>query len=147
MKTHCIIAASILLASAAFASPGGGHSHDHGPAGQHTEVKIPATLPELWGAIQAGQAALVAALEKRDGGAAHAAAETMGAYANALPEKTAGLDEAKRKRVAGQAKNLARVYGEIHHAADDGAFDKALKEAARAAAVLKLIEPQVAPKS
>lgn len=143
MKIHNIIATLILATASAIAGPGEGHGHDHAPAKSHAETKIPATLPELWAAIQKEQTALVSALEKKDGTAGHNIAETLIAYANALPGKAEGLDDATLKRITGQAKNLARVYGDIHHAAEDAAFDKASKDAAKAASVLKLLEPQL----
>jgi hypothetical protein len=141
MKIHHLLATLILAAAPAIAGPGEGHGH--GQAKSHAEVQIPATLPELWAGIQKEQAALVSALEKKDGMAGHNIAETLIAYANALPTKAEGLDAAKLERITGQTKNLARVYGDIHHAAEDAAFDKALKDAAKAASVLKLLEPQL----
>lgn len=134
----------ILLVTSLAAFAGSGHSHG---TKSHGDVKIPATLPELWTAIQTEQAALVAALEKKDGTGGHNIAETLMAYSNALPGKVEGVDEAKMQRITGQTKNLAKVYGDIHHAAEDAAFEKALKDAAKAASVLKLLEGQLPLKS
>ena len=142
--TH-ILAILTLALSPAFAGAGGGHGH--ADAKTHGDVAIPATLDELWAAIQKEQAALVAALEKKDGTGGHNIAETLMAYSNALPSKVEGLDEAKMQRITGQTKNLSKVYGDIHHAAEDAAFDKSLKDAAKAAAVLKLLAEQLPLKS
>jgi Ser/Thr protein kinase RdoA (MazF antagonist) len=136
--TH-ILAILTLALSPAFAGAGDGHGHSK----THGDVAIPATLDELWAAIQNEQAALVAALEKKDGTGGHNIAETLMAYSNALPGKLEGLDEAKLQRITGQTKNLGKVYGDIHHATEDAAFDKSLKDAAKAAAVLKLLEAQL----
>jgi hypothetical protein len=140
-KLTQILAILALAVSPALAGAGDGHGHSHGST--HSDVKIPATLNELWAGIQTEQAALVAALEKKDGTAGHNIAETLMAYTKALPAKVQGLDEAKMQRITGQTKNLAKVYGDVHHAAEDAAFEKALKDAAKAASVLKLLEAQL----
>jgi len=130
---------TMLLVVSLSAFAGEGHSHGE----EHAEVAIPAALDELWAAIQTEQSALVAALEKKDSEGSHKSADALLAYANALPGKVEGLDEAKRQRIAGQAKNLAKVYDDIHHAAEDSAFEKGLKDSAKASAVLKLLAPQL----
>jgi hypothetical protein len=150
MKQPTRLLAILLLATThAFAGAEDGHGHSHGDSHgkTHSEVKIPATLTELWAAIQTEQAALIAALEKKDGNAGHNIAETLIAYSNALPGKVEGLDETKLQRITGQTKNLTKVYGDIHHAAEDSGFEKALKDAAKAASVLKLLAAQLPLKS
>lgn len=143
MKTTPILTALLFAVSPAIAGPGEGPGHGHEQEKVHAEVQIPGSLPDLWAGIQSQQTALVAALEKKDGIAGHNIAETLIAYSNALPGKVEGLDASKLARITGQTKNLARVYGDIHHAAEDASFDKALKDAAKAASVLKLLEPQL----
>jgi hypothetical protein len=139
MKVHHLIATLLVATLPALAEEGHGHGHGHGQA----EVAIPATLPELWADIEKDQSTLVSALEKKDAATVHTATQSLVAYVNALPSKCTGLDQSKLARIIGQTKNLARVYGDVHHAADDGAFDKALVESGKAAAILKLLKPQL----
>jgi hypothetical protein len=140
-----VLILTMLTSLTAVAGPGDGHGHSHGHT--HDEVTIPATLDDLWAAIQTEQSALVVALEKKDGVGSHTIADKLIAYAGALPGKVEGLDEAKMQRITGQSKNLSKVYDDIHHAAEDAAFEKALKDAAKAGSVLKLLAPQLPLKS
>lgn len=115
------------------------HDHDHG-GHNHAAIEVPSTLAELWPAIVSEQATLKKDLETKNGEGVHKASETLVAYVNALPE----LAPAEKKdRVGGLSRNLAKTYDQIHHLADDGAFEKALSEAKKTDAVIKLLEVQL----
>lgn len=138
--TTSILAILFLAAAPAFAQD----NRDHGShANTQVAVQIPATLETLWAAIQTEHAVLLKAVESKADRAVHESETKLQSYVKALPEKVTDLEETKRKRIEGQARNLATVYDSIHHSADEGAFDKASKAAAKATAVLKLLEAQL----
>jgi len=151
MKMNCIIPPSIccafLLLSAALSTSlhaagkhEHGHDHSHGPK---KEIKIPESLPDLWLAIQTQHTALGKAVEAKDDHAVHDAESLLQEYMKALLLKTSALDEAARKRVDGQAKNLVRVYDTIHHAAEHGSWTKAAAEFKKADGGFALIAAQM----
>jgi len=147
MKIHTILATLLFTPALLMAEPGHDHSHDdhghdHGH-GHEVKVEIPATLRALWQGIESQHASLSTAVEKKDAAAAHTAEETLQAYLAAVPEKTADLDDAKKQRIDGQAKNLARAYDNVHHAADEADWSKSEKEMKKAAGVMKLLASQM----
>ena len=131
-----------LLVTPNYAGPNHGHDHGHSHAGSE-ENKIPETREDLWNEIQKEHASLLKAVESKDDGAVHHAEEKLQAYLKALPEKIADLEEGVRKRIEGQARNLARAYDAVHHAADDKAWDKATAEMKKAEGGMKLLAAQM----
>lgn len=130
----------------ALAAPDNGHGHAHGHAHSHTGTKtvtVPESRQDLWTAIQTEHDALLKAVENKADGAVHESEANLQAYMKALPEKITDLDDAARKRIEGQARNLARAYGAIHHAADDKAWDKAAAEMKKAEGGMKLLTAQM----
>lgn len=120
----------------------GGENHDHDHEHMHEgsgNVSIPETLEELWKAIQEAHGKLAEAVSEKSDEKSHEPEEALQAYLKALPEKIADFEETRRKRIEGQAKNLARAYDAIHHAAHDGQWEKASSEITKADGVLKLL--------
>lgn len=139
------IASSLsLLVAPAQAAPGDGHEHDHGHSHDgNKEISIPETRVDLWTAIQTEHAALLKAVETKADAAVHDSEARLQAFLKALPKKAADLEEATRRRIEGQARNLAVAYGSIHHAADDKAWDKATSEMKKADGSMKLLSAQM----
>jgi len=150
MKKARILAIALItqslnpLITPVLADPGDGHghAHSHGHAEQK-EIQIPETREDLWTAIQTEHAALLKAVESKADAAVHESEAKLQAYMKALPEKAADLEEATRKRIEGQARNLARAYDAVHHAADDKAWDKAASEMKKADGGMKLLTAQM----
>ena len=149
MKKSALIAAILITQSlnsliSAYAAPDHAHDDNHGHShAESKEVTIPDTLVELWQVIQSEHAALLAAVEKTADGAVHEAEGKLQGYLKALPGKITSLDESSRKRIEGQARNLARAYDAVHHAADDKAWDKATAEMKKAEGGMKLLNAQL----
>ncbi len=144
MKNPTQTLATLLLTTvAALAGPGEGHRHDHGHTHAKVEIQIPETRADLWTAIQTEHAALQKAVESKADAAVHESEAKLQAYLKALPEKAADFEESTRKRIEGQARNLARTYGSIHHAADDKAWDKATSEIKKADGAMTLLTAQM----
>jgi hypothetical protein len=147
MKKSAIIAIILITQSLnplVTANAGPDHSHDHGHSHVgNQEIMIPETREDLWQAIQKEHASLLDAVKANDDGAVHHAEEKLQAYLKALPEMIADLDEGVRKRIEGQARNLTRAYGAVHHASDDQAFDKATAEMKKAEGGMKLLAAQM----
>lgn len=141
-KTHTLLLAITTLAIAPIAIAGENHGHDHGH-GSQIETAIPEKLSDLWKSIESEHAKLSAAIEKKDIPVAHDAEQHLQAYLNAIPAKTAALEESARARIDGQAKNLARAYDGVHHASDDKAWDKASSALKKAEGSMKLLAAQI----
>ena len=108
------------------------------------EVKIPDTADALWTEIDVKFKALSEIVAAKKGEAVVDAAETVEALVNAVPAKQTDLAPDKKKRVEGQAKNVARVLDELHDAAKEGHWDVAAKKLTQVEAALKIIKSQVA---
>ena len=108
------------------------------------EVKIPDTADALWTEIDVKFKALSEIVAAKKGEAVVDAAETVEALVNAVPAKQTDLAPDKKKRVEGQAKNVARVLDELHDAAKEGHWDVAAKKLTQVEAALKIIKGQVA---
>jgi len=139
MKTTRILITATLTALAlpAFAAEKKEPSH------AKIEVKIPDTADALWAEIDARYKALAEIVAAKKGDAVVDAAETVEALVNAVPAKHTSLAADKKKRVEGQAKNVARVLDELHDAAKDGHWDVAAKKLPQVEAALKIIRGQV----
>jgi len=149
MKANRIpISISALLAIAVLtptlrAEENHGQNHGHKHTEETVKVSLPETLEDLWSAIKLEHAVLLAAVEKKDDHATHDAEEKLQVYLKALPEKIISLAPTAQKRIEGQAKNLARVYDSIHHAADDLAWEKASADLKKAEGALTLLAAQL----
>lgn len=145
MKKLAHILATLLLTSLpALAEPGEGHGHDHGHGhAEKMDIQIPETRADLWAVIQSEHAAMLKAVESKADAAVHESETKLQAYMKALPEKVAELEESTRKRIEGQARNLARAYDAVHHAADDKVWDKATSEMKKAEGSMKLLTAQM----
>ena len=107
------------------------------------EVKIPDTADALWTEIDAKYKVLAEIVAAKKGEAVVDAAETVEALVNAVPAKQSDLATDKKKRIEGQAKNVARVLDELHDAAKEGHWDVAAKKLTQVEAALKIIRGQV----
>jgi hypothetical protein len=106
-------------------------------------VQIPETAEALWSQIDKDTKALaelVAATKKDE---VYAVAETVEALVNAIPAKYSDLAADKKKRVAGQVKNTARVLDDLHDSMDAGKTEEATKELEQVQAALKIIRNQL----
>ena len=118
-----------------------GDDHDHGHS--HAEIKVPATLAGVRAEIAAQQQKLTETLAARDATAAHAATDVLAACVRAIPGKTQNLDEATLQRVNGMANNAAKAWGQAAHEAEHGDYEKAQREAVKAAASYRLLEARL----
>jgi uncharacterized Zn finger protein len=106
-------------------------------------VQIPDTTEALWSQIEKDTKALaelVAATKKDE---VYAMAETVEALVNAIPAKYPDLAAERKKRVAGQVKNTARVLDDLHDSMDAGKTEEATKELEQIQAALKIIRNQL----
>lgn len=134
----------ISAAPALFAGGEHAHTHDHAH-GSSREVIIPENREALWAAIQSTHSDLVKAVQLRTAAAAYEAEEMLQAYVKALPAKMTGADAETRRRVEGQLRNLARAYEAIHHAVEDGKWDRAADAIKKADGALRVIRAQLSP--
>lgn len=118
-----------------------GEGHDHGHS--HADIKVPATLPEVRAGIAAGQEKLAELLGAKDAKSAHATTDVLAAYVRAIPGMVTGGDDTARQRIEGMANNAAKAWGQAAHDADHGDYDKASREAAKAAAAYQLLESRL----
>lgn len=132
---------TILLVLGLSATLPAGEDHDHGHS--HAHIVIPSTLPEVRAEIAAQQKTLTEMLGAKDAKAAHAATDALAACVKAIPGMVAGLDETARQRIEGMANNAAKAWGQAAHDADHGDYDKASREAAKAAAAYQLLESRL----
>ncbi len=140
LATLLVVSPLCPLALSLYAGPA--HDHNHGST-RHMEIVIPETHEELWKAIQSEHAVLLQAVESKDDTAAHTAETKLQAYLKTLPDKLSELEEAARRRIEGQVRNLARAYDAVHHATDDQAWDKAESELKKAEGGLQLLAAQL----
>jgi len=122
------------------------HKHD-GKKHDHEEKKVDVTVPEgagaLWAEIDAKHKALsqVMASKKMDG--LHVAAESVKLLTAVVPAKYADLAPDKKKRVEGQAKNIARVLDDLHGEGEEGHWDNVVKKLTQLEAALKIMKEQI----
>ncbi|MFZ9932332.1 MAG: hypothetical protein ACO3YO_07820 [Chthoniobacterales bacterium] len=137
-----ILALVVHLAATVMLPAGEAADHRH----SHADIVVPATLSELRAGIAAQQSALSAALGAKDATAAHAATDALAAFVKAVPAAAEGLEATAKERVVGMANNAARAWSETAHAAEHGDYDKAGREAAKAAAAYRLLESRLQPR-
>ena len=124
---------------------GQGHSHGHSAGHNHghahaKDIVIPETLSGVIEAVNEWHAKLGEAVTAKNDHDAHDAEETLQALLKAVPEKAGVLPEEARKRTTGQARNLARAYDAVHHAADRAKWTAAETAWKRASAALELLK-------
>lgn len=153
MKTNHIIITAIAAAlsftplyGAEEKKPAGKEEHKH-EKHKHEEkkvdVKIPETADALWAEIDKQHKALGAQVAAKKADDLHVTAETLEALIAAVPAKHADLAADKKKRVEGQAKNVARVLDAIHEEGEEGHWDDVAKKLTQFDAALKIIKGQV----
>jgi hypothetical protein len=123
---------------------GQGHSHGHSAAHNHghahaRDIVIPETLSGVVAAVNEWHAKLSEAITAKNDHDAHDAEETLQALLKAVPGKAGSLPDEARKRTSGQARNLARAYVAVHHAADSADWTSAESAMKRATATLELL--------
>ena len=148
MKNQIIIA--IVAAAFCGAPLYGADEHKHESQKHHHEekkvdIKIPETAEALWADINAKHKVLgeLVAAKKADG--LHEAAESIKILAGAAASKYPGLPVDKRKRLEGQAKNVARVLDDVHDEGEGGHWGDAVKKLSQLDAALKIMKDQAGP--
>jgi hypothetical protein len=154
-RSHFILtlaAAFTFAMSPAYADKGHDHKHDHGKGGDHAHdhaghdhggahdhpvmsshdgmVALYKHLAEMETELAAGTL---------DG--VHGHDEAIQAAVKGLHKDTT-LTEAKRKKVQGYAKNVQKISGKMHGAADAKNLDQARKELAKLKAQIDLLDKQ-----
>lgn len=139
MKTPQFILAAILSTLTLSALAEEKKEPSHAPV----EVKIPDTAEALWTEIASQFKILSGIVAEKKNESVVAAAEIVEALVNAVPAKESNLAADKKKRVEGQAKNVARVLDDLHDAAKEGHWDVAAKKLTQVEAALKIMRSQV----
>jgi len=124
------------------------HKHD-GKKHDHEEKKVDINIPEsadaLWAEIEAKQKAVRDLVAGKKGDGLHEAAESIKILTGAAASKYTDLTPDKKKRLDGQAKNVARVLDDVHHEGEGGHWDDAAKKLSQLEVALKIMKSQVAP--
>lgn len=148
MKHHLIIT---IVATALCAAPVYGadeHKHEskkHDHEEKKVDVKIPESAEALWAEVDAKHKVLrdLVAAKKAEG--LHEAAESVKALTAAAPSKYPDLAADKKKRMEGQAKNVARVLDDVHDEGEGGHWDDAVKKLSQLDAALKIMKSHATP--
>lgn len=115
----------------------GGHAAGHGEAAPQAE-----SLAAAWSALTMARDSIADDVESGALGEIHAKTEPLPEFVAALLEHSGDLDAGKRTRVEGAAKQIARVAGALHVAADGGDAERTRKELSRLDGLLQLIRAQ-----
>lgn len=117
--------------------------HDHEK--KKVEIKIPESADALWADVDAKHKVLrdLVAAKKAEG--LHEAAESIKILTGAAPGKYPDLAADKKKRMEGQAKNVARVLDDLHDEGEGGHWDDAAKKLSQLDAALKIMKGYAAP--
>jgi plastocyanin len=120
----------------------GGLEHG-GPGGGHPGSALPAAdLAGAWAALMAARDAIAADVESGALKDIHGKAEPLPELVDALLDRSRDLEEGKRMRVEGAAKQVGRVAEALHVAADGGDAERTRKELSRLDSLLELIRAQ-----
>lgn len=131
---------ALLLAAPAFAQ---GHEHMQGEHSGHGGAAAPAAdLAGAWSELQAARDGIAADVEAGRLQEIHAKSERLEPLAKALVERSTGLAPDKRARVEATAKQIPKVAGSLHTAADKGDAAATRRELGRLDGVLELIRAQ-----
>jgi hypothetical protein len=132
-----------------------GEEHDHSKH-EHSDHAVHnghSGEPAISGAVMSSHDGMTAlyghlqeissALEAGNVEGVHNHAEEIEASVKDL-DKDTSLTEAKKKRVQGYVKNVRKLAGKVHHAADEKKMDLAKKEFAKLQAQVDLLDKQFA---
>jgi plastocyanin len=142
--TAVATASMLALPSRAAADAGHDEPHQHGSGAPHVHGTdaSPDDLRSAWRAAIEARNAIAGALDRDLMQAVHGEAEQLAAVVAGLDAHAPPLEAAKRARVQGAAKQVARVADALHDAADRGDAARARKELVRIDALFTLIEAQ-----
>lgn len=139
---------AVSSAPAAPAATGGspvGHEHGahtgHGDAGGAAPASS-GDLAETWAALQELRNAIAADAEAGRLSEIHARSERLTPLAEELLGRSSDLAPERRTRVASAVKQIPRLAGKLHDAADDGNAEATRRELARLDGLLELIRAQ-----
>ena len=122
-----------------------GHEHDahagHGSAGA-VDPASAAGLAETWAALQELRNAIAADVEAGRLSEIHAKSERLTPLAEQLLERSSDLAPEKRTRVASAVKQIPKLAGALHEAADAGNVEATRRELERLDGLLELIRAQ-----
>jgi hypothetical protein len=141
---------SVLLPLVASADSGHGHEAESAPESGHHEgqrghgaaAPHADSLAGVWKGLTAARDAIASDIENGTLDGIHEKSEPLPALIAALIEQSGELDAGKRSRVEGAAKQITRIAGALHEAADGGDLAKTRKELSRLDSLLKLIRAQ-----
>lgn len=148
MKHHIIttiVAAAFCVAPLHGAEEHKHESQKHDHAEKKVDIKIPETVEALWAEINAKHKVLGELVAAKKTNGLHEAAESIKILTGAAASKYPDLAADKRKRLEGQAKNVARVLDDVHDEGEGGHWDNAVKKLSQLDAALKIMKDQTAP--
>jgi len=151
MSKTIFLAALVALVFPVGAAADSGHGHEeegaagssHAEHGAHAEK--PQGLAGTWSALVAARDAIASDVGKGTLAGVHAKAEPLPKLAASLLEESKDLDAAKRARVEGAVKQVARVAHALHEAADRGDAAQTRKELSKLDGLLALVRAQYPP--
>ena len=126
----------------------GGDEHggqDSGHAGSQAQAPAAAGPAAAWAELRGVRDAIVADVEAGRLGEIHAKSERLGPLSTALLEASKNLAADKRARVESAVKQMPKVAGTLHEAADGGNADATRRELKRLDGLLELIRAQYPP--
>ena len=103
-------------------------------------VKVPDTAEGIVAEIHKHHGEVAGTIKAKQLKAVHDHSEAITALAKALPAKVA---TDKKTRVEGTAKNIVKIAGDLHHAADDGDQAKSEAQLKKLDAVLAQLDTQL----
>lgn len=144
-----VLVVSVLLALPLAASAHPGHrdeadssSEEENSGANGDSTPQPASLAAAWTALMATRDAIAGDVESGALGEIHAKAELLPKRVAALVAQSGDLDAGKRARVEGAAKQVTRIAGALHEAADGGDATRTRKQLTRLDRLLELIRAQ-----
>ena len=118
------------------------HEHHGDPGAAHHHGTEYASLPDAWRALRGQRDSIAASIEARKLEAIHPLAEALPATATSVAVASDGLDASRLARVQSAARQIARIAGRLHSAADAGDEKQTAAELALLDQLLQLIEAQ-----
>ena len=117
--------------------------HDHQE--KKVEIKIPESADALWAEVDAKHKVLRDLVSAKKAEGLHETAESIKILTEAAPTKYPDLVADKKKRMEGQAKNVARVLDDVHDEGEGGHWDDAAKKLSQLDAALKIMKSYATP--
>ncbi len=145
MKPCTVWIAVVVLAGApsAHADVGHGHGMEESSSPEHVDQgETQPGLADAWSALMATRDAIAADVDAGRLDAVHERAERLAPLASSLLDASASLEPAKRARVEGTVRQVSKVAGALHVAADAGDATKTKRELERLDGLLRLLEAQ-----